>query len=118
MKKSIKIQKTESLLKELVPEALSNFEDSRINSLLITDVDCSKGKYDALVYISPEFITEDEQREILKQLNKAKHSIKTHILNSTGWFRCPEFTFKFDENVDKIRRMEEIFQKIKAKDES
>ena len=54
MKKSIKIQKTESLLKELIPEALSNFEDSRINSLLITDVDCSKGKYDALVYISPE----------------------------------------------------------------
>lgn len=118
MKKSVKLQKIESLLRELVPEALSNFEDNRINSLLITDVDCSKGKYDATVYISPEFITEDEQKVILVQLRKAKHTIKANILNATDWYRCPEFSFKFDKNVDKMNRMNEIFKKIKAKDES
>ena len=118
MKKSIKLQKIESLLRELVPEALSNFEDNRINSLLITDVDCSKGKYDATVYISPEFITEDEQKEVLQQLRKAKSKIRANILNATDWFRCPEFSFKFDKNVDKMNRMNELFKKIKAKDES
>lgn len=118
MKKSVKLQKIESLLKELVPEALSNFEDSRINSLLVTDVDCSKGKYDATVYISPEFITKDEQKEILNQLRKAKNTIKANVLNATDWFRCPDFTFKFDDNIDKMNRMNELFKKIKAKDES
>ncbi len=117
MKKNLKLQRVESLLKELLPEALANFEDNRINSLLVTDVICTKGKYDAIVYISPEFISESEQREVLKQLQKAKHTIKSHILNATGWFRCPEFSFKFDENIDKVNKMEELFKKIKAESE-
>ena len=38
--KSINLQRTESLLMELIPEALSNLVDSRINSLPITAVNC------------------------------------------------------------------------------
>lgn len=110
--KSLKIQKTESLLKELIPEALSSLEDTRIKSLLITNVDCSKGKYDATVYISPEFITESEQREILKQLRRANSSIKEYCLNSTNWFRCPNFNFKFDRELEKMNRLDRLFDKI------
>lgn len=118
--KSLKIQKTESYLKELVPEAFATLEDSRINSLLVTDVDCSKGKYDATVYLSPEFITEDEQKEILKQLRKANHSVKEYCLNATGWFRCPSFQFKFDKDLEKRNRIDKLFEQISKgkKDES
>ena len=38
--KSINLQRTESLLMELIPEALSNLDDNRINSLPITGVNC------------------------------------------------------------------------------
>ena len=48
--KSINLQRTESLLMELIPEALSELSDSRINSLPITAVNCKNGKYDAIVY--------------------------------------------------------------------
>jgi ribosome-binding factor A len=48
--KSINLQRTQSLLMELIPEALSELSDSRINSLAITEVDCKNGKYDARVY--------------------------------------------------------------------
>lgn len=36
--KSVNLQRTESLLMELIPEALSNLDDYRINSLPITGV--------------------------------------------------------------------------------
>ena len=48
--KSINLQRTESLLMELIPLALSQLSDSRINSLPITGVNCKNGKYDAIVY--------------------------------------------------------------------
>jgi ribosome-binding factor A len=115
--KSLKIKQTESLLKELLPEALSSLSDSRINSLSVTNVDCSKGKYNATVYLGLEFFTDSEKREILKQLNYAKGPLKSYCLNATSWFRCPDFIFKFDNELDKINRLESIFEKIKAKDE-
>lgn len=114
--KSLKLKQTESLLMELLPEALSSLSDSRINSLSVTNVDCSKGKYNSTVYLNAEFYNDSEKREILKQLNFAKGSIKAYCLNATSWFRCPDFVFKFDEELDKINRLESIFGKIKAKD--
>jgi len=110
--KSIKLQKTESLLKELIPEALSNLNDNRINSLVITDVDCSKGKYDARVYFDGSDY-EKKEIEILKQLlNKANGKIKSYILSVTGWYKCPDFTFYNDEMIQKSKRIEDIFAKI------
>ena len=48
--KSINLQRTESLLMELIPQALSQLQNSKINSLPITGVNCKNGKYDAIVY--------------------------------------------------------------------
>ena len=47
--KSINLQRTESLLMELIPQALSQLSNSKINSLPITGVNCKNGKYDAIV---------------------------------------------------------------------
>ena len=111
--KSVKIQKTESLLQELIPEALATLEDSRLSSLNITKVDCSRGKYDADVYFYEPSMDEGEVKEVMKLLSKVSPKITSHTLTSTGWFRSPKFHFKFDKSVDEMQRLEELFERIK-----
>jgi ribosome-binding factor A len=111
--KSINLQRTESLLKELIPEALGELSDARINSLLITDVDCKNGKYDAKVYFDGSDYTQSEIKEIQKTLHKANGRIKSYCLSATGWFKCPNFTFINDENLEKNNRLEDLFAQIK-----
>ena len=91
--KSINLQRTESLLMELIPEALSNLADNKINSLPITAVNCKNGKYDAIVYFDGSDFDKTEVKEVISSLNKANGRLKTHILASTGWYKCPNFTF-------------------------
>jgi len=110
--KSIKLQRTESLLKELIPEALSNLSDSRINSLTITDVDCSKGKYDAKVYFDGSDYSKQEIEILKKLLNKVNGKIKSYILSVTQWYKCPNFTFYNDEMIQKTKRIEDLFAQI------
>jgi ribosome-binding factor A len=113
--KSIKLQKTESLLKELIPEALGTFDDYRINSITVTDVDCSKGKYDAIVYVYDSSLTKSEKAETIRQLKKVSGAIKSYCLNATSWYKFPSLKFQFDEQVEKTNRLEELFEKIKSK---
>jgi len=116
----IKRKRTESVLREIIPEALATLDDSRINSLLVTDVVCSKGRSDAKVYLDKSFLTEQEQREALKQLRAVAGYIQNHCKQSEGWFKAPRFTFQFDEQFEKQSRMEELFRQIakRKKDES
>ncbi|WP_200762568.1 30S ribosome-binding factor RbfA [Nitrosophilus alvini] len=109
----IKRQRAASLLRELIPEALGHLNDERLHGLTITEVVCKKGLYDADIYIDPGFFTEEEKKEILKQLKKASRALERYCLESSGWFKCPKFHFKFDENIDKSKRIEELFEKIK-----
>ena len=111
--KSINLQRTESLLVELIPEALSNLADSRINSLPITAVNCKNGKYDAIVYFDGSDYDKNELKEIVSLLNKANGRLKTHILASTGWYKCPNFTFLNDTSLEKSKNIEDLFAKIK-----
>ena len=41
----IKRLRTQSVLKELLPEALSTLEDELLRGLCVTDVECKKGRY-------------------------------------------------------------------------
>ena len=108
----IKRHRVESVLKEIIPEALATLDDTRINSLLVTDVVCSKGRSDAKVYLDKSFLTEAEQREALKQLRIVAGYIQNHCKQSEGWFKAPRFTFEFDEQLEKQSRMEELFKQI------
>jgi len=115
--KSINLQRTQSLLEELIPEALSSLNDSRINSLAITEVDCKNGKYDATVYFDGSDYTQAELREIKKSLKKANGIIKSYILGATSWYKCPNFTFVVDDMIEKKNRLDELFAKISTKKE-
>jgi len=111
--KSINLQRTESLLKELIPEALAELSDSRINSLPITDVDCKNGKYDARVYFDASDLSKEELKEVNQLLRKASSRVKSYCLNATGWYKCPDFKFLKDDIQEKSARLEDLFAQIK-----
>lgn len=110
--KSVNLQRTESLLEELIPEALSSLNDHRITSLTITEVDCKNGKYDAKVYYDGSDFDKAELKEIRMSLRKANGAIKSYILNATSWYKCPDFTFLVDDMMEKRARIEDLFSQI------
>ncbi len=115
----IKRKRTEARLVELIPEALSTMNDERINSLTVTEVICSRGRYNAKVYLDKSYLSEREQREALKQLKSVSNYLSTYIRDSEGWFKSPKFTFEFDNQLEKITHIEELFKQIakrKSKD--
>ena len=111
--KSIKVQRKESILVELLNEALSTLNDSRLNSLHVLDVVCSKGASDAKVYLEKSILTPKEQKEVLKLIKKANGLISRYCLESTGWYKVPKFTYTFDELFERENIIEELFAKIK-----
>ncbi len=110
--KSVNLQRTESLLEELIPEALSSLNNQRITSLTITEVDCKNGKYDAKVYYDASDYDKVELKEIRMALRKANGAIKSYVLGATSWYKCPNFTFLVDDMMDKRARMEDLFSQI------
>ncbi len=111
----IKLKRTESLLCELIPEALGSLNDKRLHELHILEVKCSRGKSDAKVYINPDEFTEQEQRDHLKLLRNARPIVETFCMKDQGWYRCPKLTFEFDTQLKKSQNIEELFKRI-AKD--
>lgn len=111
----IKRHRVESILKEVIPEALATLDDERINSLLVTEVVCSKGRSDAKVYLDKSFLNEKEQNEALRQLRSVAAYVQNHCKQSEGWFKAPRLTFEFDEQLEKQKRMEELFAQISTK---
>ena len=108
----IKLKRTESILKELIPEALSTLNDNRLHEITVLEVKCSKGRSDAKVYLDPDYYDEKEQGTLLKQLKKARPIIEDYCMKDQGWFRCPKLAFEFDEHFQKTQRIEELFKQI------
>ncbi|MEA3228683.1 MAG: 30S ribosome-binding factor RbfA [Campylobacterota bacterium] len=108
----IKLKRTESILLELVPQALGSMNDKRLHELDIIEVTCSRGKSDAKVYINPHQLSEQEKRDYLKLLRKARPIVETFCLKDQGWYRCPKFTFEFDEQLEKSKKLDDLFKQI------
>ncbi|UCN01032.1 30S ribosome-binding factor RbfA [Sulfurimonas sp. SWIR-19] len=108
----IKLKRTEALLAELIPEALSQLNDNRLHELSVIEVKCSRGRSDAKVYIDPGNFSEEEKRIYLKQLRKARPLVEDFCLKDQGWYRCPKLTFEFDEQLKKSQNIEDLFKKI------
>jgi len=108
----IKLKRTDSILAELIPEALSGLNDNRLHELDVVEVRCSRGRDDAKVYIDPSFFTDEDKRVYLKQLNKARPIIEDYCKKDQGWFRCPKLVFEFDEHLKQAQHIDELFKKI------
>ncbi|MCW8894778.1 30S ribosome-binding factor RbfA [Sulfurimonas sp.] len=111
----IKLKRTESILLELIPEALGSLNDKRLHEINVIEVKCSRGKSDAKVFLDPASFSDQEKRDYLKLLRKARPIIESFCLKDQGWFRSPKLTFEFDEQLKKSQNLEELFKKI-AKD--
>jgi len=108
----IKIKRTESILLELISEALGSLNDKRLHQISIIDVKCSRGRSDAKVYIDPASFSDDEKKEFINLLKKARPIIEDFCMKDQGWFRPIRFTFEFDEQLKKAQSIEELFKKI------
>ena len=108
----IKRKRTESRLVELLPEAFAGMNDNRINALSVTAVVCSRGRYDAKVYLDKSYLTEKEQSEALKQLRAVTGFLSTYVRESEGWFKSPKFTFEFDSQLEQISKIDALFKEI------
>ena len=107
--KSIKLQRTESVLRELIPEALSTLNDEMLRGLCVVDVECMRGKYDATVYLDEMMFDDKEKKYIISHLNKISPHIQNHCMQAEGWFRCPSFKFKFDSKLEKQNKIDALF---------
>ncbi|CAA6813397.1 MAG: Ribosome-binding factor A [uncultured Sulfurovum sp.] len=114
----IKRKRTESRLVELLPEAFSGLNDNRINALAVTAVVCSRGRYDAKVYLDKSYLSEKEQGEALKQLRAVSGFLSTYVRESEGWFKSPKFTFEFDSQLEDISKIEALFKEIGKRHEN
>lgn len=112
MDKSIKIQRTQSVLRELIPEALCTLEDPMLRGVCVVDVECSRGKYDAIVYLDGNPYDEQEKRYILSHLDKVKRHLQNHCMQVEGWFRCPDFRFRFDDSLERQNKIDALFAKV------
>jgi len=111
----IKRHRVESVLREIIPEALGTLDDERINGLSVTAVVCSKGRSDAKVYLDKSFLNDKEQGEALRQLRVVSGYISNHCKQSEGWFKAPRFVFEFDEQPEHQSKMEDLFKQIASR---
>jgi ribosome-binding factor A len=116
--KSINLQRTQSLLEELIPEALSSLNNTILHGITITEVDCKNGKYDARVYYDGSDYDKEELKQIRQSLRKANGAIKSYILGATSWYKCPNFTFIVDDMMEKRARIEDLFAQISTSKKS
>jgi len=63
-----------------------------------------------------EIIEDPELKEIRIALRKANGILKSYILGATSWYKCPNFTFIKDDDLEKNMRMDELFAQISKKD--
>ncbi|MCH5336233.1 MAG: 30S ribosome-binding factor RbfA [Campylobacter sp.] len=109
----LKKLRTESVLKELIPEALANLDDELLRNLCVVDVECKKGRYDAFVYIDKMSFDAKEQEQILIHLKKAAKFLQNYCMSEQGWYKSPNFHFKFDDRLEYQNHIDSLFEKIK-----
>jgi len=108
----IKQKRTESLLVELIPEALASLNDNRLHEINVVEVTCSRGRSDAKVFLDAHNYDEKEKNLYLKLLRGALPLIEAYIMQDQGWFRCPNFTFEYDTHFAHVARMDDLFKQI------
>ena len=114
----IKVKRTESVLLELIPEALSTLNDNRLHEVDVVEVKCSRGRSDAKVYIDPHDYTDQEKQVFLKQLKKSRPIVEDYCMKDQGWYSCPKLSFEFDTQFATSKKIEELFKKIEKERES
>lgn len=111
--KRIRIQRLNSLLKEVISEVINKeVNDPRLAEFVsVTEVDISNDLHHAKVSISV-LGTDKERRDTLEALNSGKGFIAVSASKKIVIRYFPALTFKLDTSADKHIRMDAILEEI------
>ncbi len=112
MQHKIMQERRESFLKEIINESLGSMNDEVLNNLEVTRVQCSKGKYNAKVFIESSSISNEDKIKINSAFKKASPLIQEYILNMTTWHNAPKLTLEFDNSLQIQNNLDKIFAQI------
>ena len=103
-------------MQEALQEVLFDLEDTRLKSIAITRVECSKGKEVAKVFLDKNSLGDLGANDALKLLKKASGAIRANLQAQLSWYRTPNLNFVIDESLENINRLEGIFKAIHSKE--
>jgi ribosome-binding factor A len=97
------------LLEELV--------DQRLSRVVVTDCKLTADLGVARVYFT---VLGDEQRDIAVDeatagLGSARNLVRRELARRLQIKRVPEVVFEYDAHLDEVRRLEELFERVKVK---
>ena len=96
----------EELREKIANVLLFQIADPRLELVTVTDVEVSKDREVANVYVSAEASRYDEVMEVLEA---AKGRIRSLVVKSLGWRVTPELRFFIDPSVDAAERIASLF---------
>ncbi len=112
--------RVQELLKSALNEILIRGESKNpfLDNILvtITHVDVSPDLRNAKFYIVPTTISDTEQ--IINALNVSKKIIRKKIVDRVSLKYAPEISFFFDETINEIERLDELFSSEKVKNDT
>ena len=111
--KSVRVLRAQSTLTELISEAIGSLGNDLLNSLSVIKVESAKGLSDATVYILDEDFSESDKQKIVSGLKKSASYISRYCTASDALSKMPRLTFRFDDSLQKEKRLEEILSQKK-----
>lgn len=96
----------EELREKIANVLLFQIADPRLELVTVTDVEVSKDREVANVYVSAE---ESRYDEVMEGLEAAKGRIRSLVGKSLGWRVTPELRFFIDPSVDAAERIASLF---------
>jgi ribosome-binding factor A len=106
--KSVKVLRAESVMTELIGEAIGTLGNETLNSLSVIKVESSRGLSDATVYIMDDGFAENEKQKIISGLKKSSSYIARYCTATDAMSKMPKLTYRFDDSLEKEKRLEEI----------
>lgn len=96
----------EELRAKIANVLLFHISDPRLDMVTITDVEVSKDREVADVYVSA---SADRYDEVMEGLGAARGRIRSLVGKNLGWRVTPELRFRIDHSVDAAERIAQLF---------
>jgi|SRR5699024_855927 len=101
----------EQMKKELGDILTRKIKDPRVGFVTVTDVEVTGDLQQAKIFISV-LGNDEEKRDTLKGLSKAKGFIRSEIGSRIRLRKTPEIMFAFDESLEYGNRIETILHRL------
>lgn len=95
----------EELRAKIANVLLFQISDPRLEMVTVTDVEVSKDREVADVYISAD---PDRYEEVMDGLDAARGRIRSLVGKNLGWRVTPELRFRIDHSVDAAERIAKL----------